>query len=447
MLKYKYMKRELTTIGSKATISFPQLGIVSVPAKIDTGADSSSVWASDIALNDAGQLKFTLFGPNSPYYTGKVITVDDYTLLSVKNSFGQAEYRYKVKLQVKIADRIINTRFTLADRSKNSQPILIGRHTLRGKFLVDVSKKAEHAKKRLLLLSVFISENVSHFAKSVEGVSEDFTVTHTTYDNLQFSFDKNRTRITLRSTGEDISAFDIVHLKTSVERDVTATVARYMEQRGRKVIDGGSVRHFPASSKLYQYNLLAHAGILVPKSIFMMPAALAEDDSYQLLVKKLGLPFVLKDIHTSRGRNNEVIRDEQSYRRMVDAALHESVYLVAQQFIPNTGDYRILVMGQKITLAIWRRRQDDDTHLNNTSQGGAAELHEISTIPTKVQLDSLKALKVVERDIAGVDMVRDAETGKWYCFEVNDGPQIASGAFMKEKQTAYAAFIERELEK
>lgn len=441
------MKRELTTIGSKITVDFPQMGFVSVPAKIDTGADSSSIWATNILQKTTGELTFILFAPNSPHYTGKVYTVTDYSIISVKNSFGQTEYRYKVKLQVKIAGRLVNTYFTLADRSKNSSPILIGRQTLRGKFLVDVSKKTKKSKKRLLLLSVFISENVANFAKAVEGNSAGLQITHTTYDNLLFSFEKSRSRIVLRSTGEDIADFDIVHLKTSVERDVTATVARYMEQKGRKVIDGVAIRHFPASSKLYQYNLLSHAGILVPKSIFLMPTALAEEGTFELLVEKLGVPFVLKDIHTSRGRNNEVIRDKQAYEKMVKGALEEPVYLVAQSFVPNNGDYRFLVMGQRIVLAIWRRRSDTTTHLNNTSQGGFAELHDFSEIPSKVQLDSLRSLKAVDRDIAGVDMVRDTETGKWYCFEVNDGPQIASGAFMEEKQKAYAAFIERELEK
>jgi len=442
------MTKAQAVIGSKCIVDFPALGVSSVPAKVDTGADSSSIWASDIVQKDNGELTFKLFAPQSPFYTGEVITATDYSIISVKNSFGQAEYRYKLKLQLKIAGRIINTHFTLADRAKNSQPILIGRQTLRGKFIVDVSKKTEAGKKRLLLLSVFVSENVATFVKGVKEHSANLDIKHTTYDNLLFSFDKNRSRIILRDTGEDISGYDIVHLKTSVERDVTATVARYMEQRGRKVIDGTAVQHFPASSKLYQYNLLVNAGILVPKSIFMMPAALAEEGSYELLTSKLGTPFVLKDIHSSRGRNNEVIYDKAAYDAMVGRTQSEQpVYLVAQSFVPNNGDYRFLVMGQKIVLAIWRRRQDETTHLNNTSQGGFAELHDLTEIPTRVQLDSLKALKAVGRDIAGVDMVRDTKTGKWYCFEVNDGPQIASGAFTEEKQKAYASFIKRELEK
>lgn len=444
------MTKELTTIGSKITVDFPVLGLNGVSAKVDTGADSSSIWASDIQQKPNGELTFKLFAPNSPYFTGQTISATDYTLISVKNSFGQTEYRYKVKLQVKIAGRIINSHFTLADRAKNSQPILIGRQTLRGKFLIDVSKKPTASKKRLLLLSVFISENVANFAQGVEGQGLNLQVTHTTYNNLLFFFDKNRVKITLRDTGEDIAGFDVVHLKTSVERDITATIARYMQRHGRKVIDGQAVQHFPASSKLYQYGLLAASNILVPKSIFMMPASYVEEGSFELVSKKLGLPFVLKDIHTSRGRNNEVIRNKAEYDEMtnrVNLEKGERVYLVAQSFVPNNGDYRFLVMGQRIVLAIWRRRQDEETHLNNTSQGGFAELHELSEIPAKVQLDSLKALKAVNRDIGGVDMVRDTETGKWYCFEVNDGPQIASGAFVEEKQKAYAAFIKRELEK
>lgn len=441
------MKKQLTTIGPKAIVDFPQLGISSVPAKVDTGADSSSIWASNIEQKEGGELTFTLFAPGSPFYTGTPITVSKYTLISIKNSFGQTEYRYKVKLQIKLANRTINTHFTLADRSRNSHPILIGRQTLRGKFLVDVTKKAKEANKRMLLLSAFISDNVASFVKGVESNWNGLSITHATYDDLLFYFDKHRVKITLRSTGEDISSYDIAHLKTSVERDITATIACYMEQHGRKVLDAESIRHFPTSSKLYQYNLLSHAGILVPKSIFLTPAALVENGSYEYLVSKLGLPFVLKDIHSSRGRNNEVIRTKSEYEKMVKNAHKEMIYLIAQAFVPNEGDYRLLVMGQTIVLAIWRRRQNDETHLNNTSQGGSSELHDLSEIPSKVQLDSLKALKAVKRDIAGVDMVCDSETGKWYCFEVNDGPQIATGAFTDEKQKAFAAFIKRELEK
>lgn len=130
-----------TIIGRVEKISFPELGIKNVHAKIDTGADLSSIWATGIHEED-GVLKFKLFGRKSDHYTGKemAFTRPHYLLTRVANSFGHRELRYVVKLQLKLGDRIIVGTFTLSDRSKKTYPILIGRKLLNRKFLVDVAK-------------------------------------------------------------------------------------------------------------------------------------------------------------------------------------------------------------------------------------------------------------------------------------------------------------------
>ena len=51
----------LTHIGTIEHISLPEYELVTIPAKIDTGADGSSIWASNIRLN-RGKLSFNLFG-------------------------------------------------------------------------------------------------------------------------------------------------------------------------------------------------------------------------------------------------------------------------------------------------------------------------------------------------------------------------------------------------
>lgn len=128
-------------IGRAEKVSFPELGIKNVPAKIDTGADLSSIWATGIH-EEAGQLNFKLFGRKSPYFTGKELTFSspDYLLTRVANSFGHKELRYVVKLQIKLGGRLIVGTFTLSDRSKKTYPILIGRKLLNKKFIVDVAK-------------------------------------------------------------------------------------------------------------------------------------------------------------------------------------------------------------------------------------------------------------------------------------------------------------------
>ena len=108
---------KLPIIGSTEYVEVA--GIKNIPAKIDTGADTSSIWASDIDM--------------------------DYKAKIVRSSHGDTQVRYRVKLILKIGGESFETTFTLANRSRNNFPILIGRHSLEGRFLVDVSKsKIEH---------------------------------------------------------------------------------------------------------------------------------------------------------------------------------------------------------------------------------------------------------------------------------------------------------------
>ena len=131
---------QLPIIGSTALISVS--GIKKIPAKIDTGADSSSIWASNIVINSDNQLEFSLFAPESPFYTGERILADDYQVQRVRNSTGDVHIRYRVVLPAVIKGKRMRINFTLADRSRNNFPILLGRHSLNHKFLVDVSKTA-----------------------------------------------------------------------------------------------------------------------------------------------------------------------------------------------------------------------------------------------------------------------------------------------------------------
>lgn len=142
------------TIGRAEKISLPDLGLMQVPAKIDTGADASSIWASLVEL-DGAELVCVFFGVGSKFYTGEQVRFakDEYTLTRVSNSFGHREIRYKVKLSVRVGGKSINATFTLSNRSNKTYPVLIGRRLLHGKFIVDVSTgspmlAAERAKKR-----------------------------------------------------------------------------------------------------------------------------------------------------------------------------------------------------------------------------------------------------------------------------------------------------------
>lgn len=110
----------------------------SIAAKVDTGAYSSSVWASNIEEID-GQLTFELLGPGHESYSGEKICMSKYQVVNIENSFGRSEKRYGVNLRVRFCGKKVSSFFTLADRSKKIYPVLIGRKLLKGRYLVDVS--------------------------------------------------------------------------------------------------------------------------------------------------------------------------------------------------------------------------------------------------------------------------------------------------------------------
>lgn len=147
------MEKQKSTIGRATNMVLVSEGDIRVPAKVDTGADSSSIWASELTMNDDGTLSYCLFAKGSEYYTGRRHTVKEYSVSAVRSAHGTVQVRYKVRLSVIIEGRKIRATFTLADRSLNTYPVLIGCRLLTGKFIVDVSKGREASKKKRLRMN------------------------------------------------------------------------------------------------------------------------------------------------------------------------------------------------------------------------------------------------------------------------------------------------------
>lgn len=133
------MAKYQSIIGRAEPVDFVGTSLA-VPAKIDTGAFRSSVHATDIKVvktKDGGTvLRFSMFGHKCapvkrPIETGR------YDTIAVRSSNGALENRYEVTLKIKLGAKIFNTSFTLADRSSNVFPVLIGRKALSKRFMVD----------------------------------------------------------------------------------------------------------------------------------------------------------------------------------------------------------------------------------------------------------------------------------------------------------------------
>ncbi|MEI6228800.1 MAG: RimK/LysX family protein [Candidatus Saccharibacteria bacterium] len=130
---------ELPSIGRLARIKLPDYDIRRAIARVDSGATSSSIDASNIYIRD-GKLHFTLFNENNPLYTGKEFVTGDFKNAKMKNTTGHQE-RYAVVLKFELGNQAYDVLFALADRRKMLYPILLGRNFLKGRYTVNTARQ------------------------------------------------------------------------------------------------------------------------------------------------------------------------------------------------------------------------------------------------------------------------------------------------------------------
>jgi hypothetical protein len=116
------MKYDMKIVGRMVYVHLHKGHYVDIPAKIDTGADSSSIDTSYTKINDRGNLEYVLFQPNAPYYDGFIHETKNFHVTVVKSSTGHIQVRYTVVIPLYIADRKTRSTFTLTNRSTNTFP-------------------------------------------------------------------------------------------------------------------------------------------------------------------------------------------------------------------------------------------------------------------------------------------------------------------------------------
>ncbi len=140
-------------IGRRELVNFPLLQLFEIEAKIDTGAYTSALHCSNIYeadLPDGNRvIRFQLLDPSHPLYDHQQFEFKDFGLRDIKSSFGDIQERYVIRTQIQLFDEIIESDFSLSDRSDMKYPVLIGRALLQHNFIVDVSKKNVAQKQRI----------------------------------------------------------------------------------------------------------------------------------------------------------------------------------------------------------------------------------------------------------------------------------------------------------
>jgi hypothetical protein len=109
---------------------------VKIPARIDTGAATSSLDVCELKRLSRKEVEFKL--PDR--CGGHKIRMPVIAWRTVKSTEGSTERRPVVEMELCLGPKRLRTEVTLNDRSLMEFPLLIGRKTLEGNFVVDVSR-------------------------------------------------------------------------------------------------------------------------------------------------------------------------------------------------------------------------------------------------------------------------------------------------------------------
>jgi len=189
--------------------------------------------------------------------------------------------------------------------------------------------------------------------------------------------------------------------------------------------------------KAWQMLMLKKAGIEVPKTVYgslwylyeMMktqnPPSL-RDTSLDREALILNFPIILKGSGGDRGtrvfKADNLEEMEKLVRDLRKSETEEGRRYMLQEFIPNDGDYRVLVLGEKVLGVMKRSSQSVAEFKNNYSAGGKVE---VADLPEEIKQLAVKAAQVCGLAVAGVDVAfRDYDLKKPVIWEVNKGPQF-----------------------
>lgn len=428
-------KKPLTIIGRAEEVDLVDFNILGVPAKVDTGAESSSLWASDITVGKDG-LEFTLFAPGYKHYTGQRLTVPPtaYSQTRVANSFGQRETRYKVSLRIRIHGRLIRATVTLADRSSMTYPILIGRRMLNGKFLVDVSTgkpqtdaeqkrtaelseelRKENGKEQRSIRIAILSKGPGNYSTKrlkEEALRRGHSVRIINYAKCYVTLESGKPVI--RYEGDSLHDIDVIIPRIAANlTSYGSSIVRQFEMQNVFTATA-SLAIVRSRDKLRSTQLLAKAGIGIPKTVFARETADLDD----VLDQVGGAPVIIKVARGTHGNGVVLAETRKAAKAVMQAFYVEGVSFIVQEFVAESAgtDIRAFVVNGKVVASMKRQSLGDDFR-SNLHQGGEGSVVRLTDDERKT---ALRAAKAMGLPICGVDMMR-SNRGP-LVLEVNSSP-------------------------
>ncbi len=127
-------------IGWREWVGLPDLGVIEVKAKVDTGADNSSLHAFDIERfteNGIDMVRFEIHPRQRKRRPSIACVAEVAGERKVRNPGGRLETRPVIRTTLVVAGEVLEALVNLTTRDEMTFRMLLGRRTVRSRFVVD----------------------------------------------------------------------------------------------------------------------------------------------------------------------------------------------------------------------------------------------------------------------------------------------------------------------
>jgi ribosomal protein S6--L-glutamate ligase len=427
---------DLAVLGSEEWCVFDELGIPAIKARVDSGAKTSSIQASNTKIVMRGGHEWVQFEVH-PLQKDRRITISCEAPLidrrTVRSSSGVSEERLVVRTPVRLGDQKFDIELTLTNRDNMDFRMLLGREALSGRYVVDPGRMllmgdfsqedldkayAPYIQKKTGLKIALLASNPNLYSnRRIMEAGEDrgHDMVFLNVELAYMKLDANAPEIRYRG-GNILNEFDAIipRIKPSVTFYACALI-RQFHNLGVYCLNSAEAIN-QSRDKLFASQLFAKHDLHIPITGF----AKSPNDTKDLIKMVNGAPLIIKLLESTQGKGVVLAETNKAAESVINAFKSVQTNILVQEFIKeaNGQDIRCLVIDGKVVASMQRQAAKGEFRAN-IHQGGKAGKVKITREERKL---AVKAAKILNLTVAGVDIIR-SNRGP-LLLEVNSSPGL-----------------------
>lgn len=430
------MLQNKVILGSEEWFSFPDLGIPTIKARVDSGAKTSALHAINIAPFIKEGVNWVKFDINPIQNDLKTIIHCEAPLVDkriVKSSSGFREERYVIQTTLDIGQSNWTIEMTLTNRDSMGFRMLLGREAMSGRVLVDPEQ--------IYLLGQATNDNLKELYKNAVQSSSGLRIgllasNPELYSNKRImeagemrghemhflnikecymKLDATKPEIHYRG-GKILNQFDAIipRIRPSITFYGCALTRQFEALKVYCLNSSTAITQ--SRDKLFSLQLLLNHGLEIPTTGFAN-SPLDTDD----LIKMVGgSPLIVKLLEGTQGKGVVLAETKKAAESVINAFKSLNANILVQEFIKeaNGKDIRCFVIDGKVVAAIQREALPGEFRAN-IHLGGTATVIKVTAEEKKI---AIKAAKAMDLKVAGVDIIRSSKGP--LILEVNSSPGL-----------------------